>query len=437
MSTTLDDARSYLFISYACEDIEFAEWLEIKLTSLGYSVWRDKTSLHGGERWTAEIETALDSLSFRVLGLLSKHSVKKDNPLKERTKAIQIGKKLSISDFLITINVDGVRDLDWQTIDINYIDFSESWAIGLGSLQKTLECINTPKNEKLSKYSIDKWMSQLNKADRIEETLHSNIIEFCNIPDKLIRIECSDSIDNSILKSSNWVFKRQNDQVYWSLEYPWFLRPESYSATEVQWCKVDSYENIRVNGQMKYLLFNHLKKKLTDKGLQYDEKHRYFIFSDSSSTSGRISYKGKKGRTSSIKTMGERKFSTSSFSYRLAFSISINYDSDKKFALVITPNYAFFEPTGEPIAPRKVVSRRKRMCRSLFNHQWLIRLYAIVQWLIDNECLTLGIEQNNSDCILLNDQLLECKCDVGIQGDYRNINNEISDLPVSSVDEEV
>jgi len=437
MLTTSDDTRSQLFISYACEDSDFAEWLELKLTSMGYIVWRDRTSLYGGERWTAEIETALDSLSFRVLGLLSKHSLKKENPLKERTKAIQIGKKLSISNFLITINVDGVRDLDWQTIDINYIDFSESWAIGLGNLQKTLEHINTPRNEKVSQYTINKWMSQLNKADRIKETVHANIIEFNAIPDKLIRINCLESLENSILKSNTWVFKKQNDLVYWSLEYPECLNPESYSATEVEWSAVDSYENIRVLGLMKYLLFNHLKKKLTDKGLLFDEKHRYFIFSDSASTNGRISYSGKNGRSSSIKTKGERKFSTGSFSYRLAFSISVSYDSNKKFSLVITPNFAFFEPTGEPIAPRKVVSRRKRMCRSLYNHQWLIRLYAIVQWLINNDCLSLGVEMSSKDCILLNSKLLEFICDVGIQGDYRNINNEINELRVDSVDEEV
>lgn len=437
MLTTSEDTRSQLFISYACEDSVFAEWLELKLTSAGYKVWRDRSSLYGGDRWTDDIETALERSSFRVLGLLSKHSLAKENPKKERTKAMQIGNRLNIPDFLITINVDGVSVLDWQTIDINYIDFSESWAIGLGYLLKTLEHINTPKNEELSQYTINEWMSQLNKADKIKETVHTNIIEFITIPDKLLRIECLKPIDNLMLKDYFGVFKRQNDQVYWSLEPPSILDPDSYNAIELAWSAVDYYENIRVLGMMKYLLFTHLKRKLTEKGLQYDEKHRYFIFTDSASPNGKIVYSGLNGRSSFIKTKGERKFSVESFIYRLVFSVSIIYDSNKKFALIITPNYAFYESTGDPIAPRKVVSRRKRMCRSLYNHQWLIRLYAIVQWLVDNDCLSLGVGMSSRDCILLNSKLLECTCDVGIQSDYRNINHEISELHVDTTEGEV
>jgi hypothetical protein len=385
-TNTHQSVKDYLFISYAWEDNAIAEWIETKLTSYGYKVWRDKSSIYGGDRWTSKIEEALNNQAFRVLGLLSKHSLTKENPVKERTKAIQIGKRLGISNFLITINVDGISDLDWQTVDINYIDFSTSWASGLGNLIKTLDYMNAPRNLSETLPTLHGWMYDINHAERVIETLYMNIIEFLRLPDCLLRINLNDELDSSKINMDGWVYKRQNNFVYWSFELPWFLNRESFCIDRIMWRDVDSYGKMNVISIVKYLLHNHINKRFIGKGLSYDEKHRYYVFDDEASPNGRISYRNPIGKKTYIKTKGERNFSNSIFIYRLAFSCSLHVNPEKRIALIITPNYAFYEQNGEPIAPRKVVSRRKKMCKSLYNRQWLMRLYAIVQWLKDNKC---------------------------------------------------
>ena len=97
--------REHLFISYASEDWIFADWLALKLASEGYQVWYDRIKLLGGESYPRDITNAIKNQTFRVLALLSRNSIEKPNPVKERTLALNIAKDRN-TDFLIPINVD-------------------------------------------------------------------------------------------------------------------------------------------------------------------------------------------------------------------------------------------------------------------------------------------------------------------------------------------
>ena len=135
----VNNVEEHLFISYASEDYELAEWLTLKLTNEGYKVWCDRFELLGGESYPKDIDKAIKNKTFRIIALLSHNSIDKPNPVKERTLALNIGKERSI-DFLIPLNVDGLSgtQLDWMTSDIVYIDFNKSWAEGLRRLLKKL-----------------------------------------------------------------------------------------------------------------------------------------------------------------------------------------------------------------------------------------------------------------------------------------------------------
>src|SRR5690242_12835460 len=137
-------AREHLFINYAIEDSVLAEWLTRKLTAEGYRVWCDRFKLLGGESYPKEIDDAIKNQTFRMLSLLSRASLKKPNPLKERTLGLNIARERD-KDFVIPLNVDGLKatELDWHTSDLTFISFSE-WAKGLRGLLAKLESISTP-----------------------------------------------------------------------------------------------------------------------------------------------------------------------------------------------------------------------------------------------------------------------------------------------------
>src|ERR1051325_8753309 len=87
------NARTHLFISYAIEDQALARWLTLKLTAEGYLVWCDQFKLLGGESYPKDIDHALKEQTFRVLALLSRSSLHKPNPRKERTLALNIARE--------------------------------------------------------------------------------------------------------------------------------------------------------------------------------------------------------------------------------------------------------------------------------------------------------------------------------------------------------
>ena len=105
----------HLFISYATEDSDLAEWLSLKLTGEEYAVWCDRFKLLGGESY-----------------------------------------------FLIPLNVDGLKptELDWMTSDITFIPFHKSWAKGLAQLLKKLDSIDAPRPVKDGKAIACQYISQ-------------------------------------------------------------------------------------------------------------------------------------------------------------------------------------------------------------------------------------------------------------------------------------
>ena len=98
----------------------------------------------GGECWPEDIDVAIKTQTFRMLHL-SKHSLHKDMPSKERQLGFTLSKERK-EDFLIPLNVDGIRpsELPWQMSDINFIGF-QNWGDGLRQLLKKLASIDAPK----------------------------------------------------------------------------------------------------------------------------------------------------------------------------------------------------------------------------------------------------------------------------------------------------
>src|SRR5438552_18689710 len=136
-------ALEHLLINYATEDCALAACLTRKLTAEGYRVWCDRFKLLGGESYPREIDDAIKNRTFRMLSLLSRASLTKPNPLKERTLGLKIAAARGI-DFVIPLNVDGLSatELDWMTTDLTYIPFSHGWAPGLRQLLAKLQSID-------------------------------------------------------------------------------------------------------------------------------------------------------------------------------------------------------------------------------------------------------------------------------------------------------
>src|SRR5947209_301294 len=72
MQTMCDSPSMDVFISYASDDLRFAEEVHRRLTAAGLSVWFDKARLRRGFEWHKEIEAGCEA-SRVVLPVLTPH----------------------------------------------------------------------------------------------------------------------------------------------------------------------------------------------------------------------------------------------------------------------------------------------------------------------------------------------------------------------------
>ncbi len=381
--------RDHLFISYAWEDSDFADWLTLKLMSEGYQVWRDTKKLLGGESLTPEITSAIKDQSFRIFALISQHSLVKPNPTRERALAVEVGKELAIGDFLIPLNIDGRKpiDLDWRIIDTAFIPFQESWSDGFAAVLRKLESVEAPKSLTEGKQSVCDWFSTLERPDTREERVWTNLLPLLEIPKSIYRFKLSPTTDTRSL-SRTWAFRKQNPETVWAFAPP---SQQVEGAVEgignVHWENIDEYEGIRPRDVVKYLIRREVVLHCIKKGLRFvPEKGGLAYFPHGLLPKDKISFKSYTGKKSHVGVTALRKHrSGESFCFHLVPGFRPLIDTPDDRYLQVSISLYLTDTKGNGIPPERIPSRRKTVCRGWWNHQWLSRLLAITAWIADGK----------------------------------------------------
>jgi formylglycine-generating enzyme required for sulfatase activity len=103
-----------VFVSYSRKDISFVERLASDLKNAGLDVWYDVSSLGGGSRWRAEIETAIRGSQF-VIVVLSPDSIASEWVEREFLFANNLKRKIIPLMYRFC-------ELPLNYLDLNYID---------------------------------------------------------------------------------------------------------------------------------------------------------------------------------------------------------------------------------------------------------------------------------------------------------------------------
>lgn len=413
-------SRDYLFISYAFEDADFAEWLELKLVAAGFRVWRDGSKLLGGEPYPREIDEAIKQRTFRVLAVLSPYSISKPNPTKERTLALNLARARKEPDFLIPLNLTGLNptELDWMTSDLSFISFSPSWAEGLRRLLRKLDTIATPRQEDPNLQILAQWLSiQAAPASR-NEAIYSNVFPIRTMPDSIYRIR---SEVTRLAPYFNQIpYIRQDDNLFWTLVPPAEL-PKGTEIAAVSWSSPNGdIPQEELERKVARLLRLHIWQFCQRKGLKRarEENKTYCYFPSPLREDRRISYRTYSGRRTSLKVTGTRNFWTGpgqrdSCRYHLAPDFSPALKLFTLPALVLRFHFFLTDLTGKQLEATVAHRRRKRIGKALMNHQWLVRQLAVMEYLSDGADI-LNLSTEGSTPILVSSSPLYGTTTVGI-----------------------
>lgn len=405
--------QEHLFISYATEDSVFAEWLSLRLTSEGYKVWCDRFKLLGGESYPKDIDEAIKQKTFRVLGLLSYNSIKKDNPVKERTLALSIGKERGIG-FLIPLNIDGLSstELDWMTNDLTYIPFYKGWASGYSKLLKKLESINAPKDVRNGKEIATQIYLDHITINNTPEKIYSNHLQFEQIPNEIIEYHIANPLTRNEINilADRWAFwYRDSTSVYSFVDPP---DQEIFKWKEFrryEWLATDSIGGIPSVNIVKNLLKRSLYVKMIQHKLARSELGRiYFPFSLFENE--KFHFTGYTGRKTYILVAGERHY-PKEFKYHISPSFNIKQLENDFFA-ELSINLYLTDISGEKLESRSMHSRHKQIRNGWWNNHYLNRCLAVCEYLSDeNKKIIIGDEKRK---IVLNGELISFQVPNGI-----------------------
>ena len=390
----VEGKKEHLFISYATEDEALTEWLARKLSLEGYKVWCDRFKLLGGESYPKDIDDAIKHRTFRVIALLSRASIGKPNPVKERTLAVNISRERKI-DFLIPLNVDGLSatELDWHTSDLTYISFNNGWADGLRSLLKKLESIDAPKKHKKGVELARATYAPENIVKNRSEKIVSNCISFKRIPDKLFKYVTSQDVywyerDNI---SKGWPNYQISPRKFLSFAKPPSNIVENFKLLAdgvFNWRKLGKIEGIVTSNIVSHLLKRSLIEKCLSLGLkQTGCKRRRVYFPYGLLEREKIRFVDIEGKKRWVCVAGTRKHyvvgnSAERYRYHLAPSFFIKQNTlGEDFIAELKIELHLTGLNGEEIPARGINSRRKNICKSWWNNHWCNRLMAILYYL--------------------------------------------------------
>jgi hypothetical protein len=391
--------RDHLFISYATEDAMFAEWLALRLTSEGYKVWCDQIKLLGGESYPRDIDAAIKTGTFRLLAVLSRSSISKPNPLKERTLALNLSRERD-EEFLIPLNLDGVRpaEMDWMVSDITFVPFYRGWAGGLAQLLKLLHKIDAPKSLSDGRSLVAKYVDHQSSPAERQERLWSNVLAFKDVPETLIRVAGKSVASRRELE--DWPHYRENSHVCWMFETPPEM-PDDTQVRELEWADARApssglpLRNVAVNLLKQYLEIHCLTKGL--RCWEDGKRRRHLYFASSEDQSSRLPFVRYDGTKSWVRSHGWRTFKTVHGLERVQYHLEPNFlvllTSPPSPAVLVRLRVFLTDDDGNPLPVGTALRRRKAICKTWWNYEWYARCLAIVQWLTGGNDVDLALTE--------------------------------------------
>lgn len=382
-----DRLREHIFISYAWEDGALAEWLTLKLTAEGYKVWCDRFEILGGEKWPDDVDSAIRNDTFRMLHLVSRFSLQKPNPKKERELALALEKERG-SEILIPLNIDGTKasDLPWRIIDVAYIPFA-SWSAGFAKLLKKLNSVDTPRPLLGSGRGIAATaFLKHNVKTHDREDIVSNLFSFAVIPSSIRRFQFSRDIERGEAAEIHraWAFRNLGGKEALALTSPPLNISNGPLIDEIareEWQGGELINGILSEHLVGELLTKTLEVRCQARGLIREPNGRGFYFPMHLLPHNKLIFPSYSSSESWLKVCGYRSFRGTKYRYHLGPWFQVRHIEEGRFVAHLRLRLHLQDERGGALGHRAAVARRKSIGRAWWNREWLNRQFALMHFL--------------------------------------------------------
>ena len=389
----------HVVIDHVDADAGLALWLSRRLTLAGFRVWCRGLAPLAGSSATDTIRSLINSRAHRYIAILSPEAVTDPEFTVRRTAALAAGAQRGSPILLPAIARPFNTNLvDQETRELTHAQFDASWAEGLKSVESALSAANCPRNPNgANELAIRSYFpEEIIKNET--ETLASNLFKAIRFPEVIHRFYSTTPLDDNGPLTGQWAFRRVSDTHFLSFHRPPVQLVIDHGITSKGgsvWKAVTEIDGIPVSDLITELIKKSLYAECRRRGLHFCNDRRLTYFPAQLLRNDTLRVEKFDGSQTHFSVVGERshgwKDRATKYRYHIAPVFVPKGDPESGYEIITRIRVYITDLTGKLYPGRAAHIRRKKLCKSWWNEEWLNRLMGVMQFLAgENEQIAIG-----------------------------------------------
>ena len=225
------------------------------------------------------------------------------------------------------------------------------------------------------------------------ETLASNLFRVLRFPETILRFHSEKPVENEEGPLiSQWGFRQIGPTHFLSFHQPSIELSREFGIVAkggAVWNSVSELDGVRVDDLIKELIKKSLYAEFRRRGLHYCQDRRLVYFPFDLLKHDHLSFRKLDGQSTFFNVAGERTHGKGErarkYRYHLAPVIAPKEDAGGGYEVIVRIRLQITDSEGKLFSRRSTNARRKKICKSWWNEEWLARTMGVMQFLADGK----------------------------------------------------
>jgi hypothetical protein len=390
----------HVVVDHVDSDAALALWLSRRLTLAGFRVWCRGLAPLAGSSATDTICSLVASRAHRYLAILSPESLADPEFTVRRSAALAAGGQRGCAILIPAIaRPININQLDQQTRSLTPAQFDASWADGLKSIEATLTVAGCPRTPDGAQELVIRsyFPDEIIKTET--EELASNLFKVTRLPDVIHRFYASTPLgEDSGQLTGLWAFRRVSDTHFLSFDQPPTQLAIDHGITNKGGSVLKGLaqiDGIPASDLVTELIRKSLYAECRRRGLHFCTDRKLVYFPAQLLKNDNLRVQRLDGSLTHFSVVGERshgwKDRATKYRYHIAPVFAPMGDPENGYDIITRIRVHITDLAGNLYPGRAAHIRRKKLCKSWWNEEWLNRVMGVMQFLAgDNEQITIG-----------------------------------------------
>ena len=403
---SLSFSPDHIVIDHVEADAALAHWLARRLMLAGYQVWCRGLAPLAGSSVADTVRGLLNNRAFRYVCLLSPDSLRDTEFTARRHMAQSIAKGRNEEILMPAIaNAIDASALDADTRRLTPADFASGWEGGLKSITAALDAAHCPRHDKSATDLAIRSYFPPDITLPEPETLASNLFTVTTVPTVIRRFYSQKSMETvTETDQSLWAFRKVGPTHFLSFYRPPDAIDKAIGIVDkggAVWSTVSELDGIPISDLIIELLKRSLNAEARRRGLLYCNDRRIIYFPFTLLNKDHLSFRKLDGKSTFFSVAGERTqgkgVHAKKYRYHIAPVFACRTNPDGDYEIIVRIRLRLTDSQGQLLPRRTAHARRKKICKSWWNDEWLARTMGVMQFLANGQQhVTIGASETDT-----------------------------------------